>query len=130
MPPKDAFDLSRRERQIMEIVFASKKATVSDVLDAMSDPLSYSSVRALMRILEDKGHLKHRKDGVRYVYGPTKARHHAARAATDRVLNTFFGGNLCRCLEAMLDIAGNGLSRQQVQEIRLLIEKAQGKGRG
>ena len=129
MPPKDVLDLSRRERQIMEVLYRNREATVSDVLDAMSDPPSYSSIRALMRILEDKGHLKHRQEGVRYIYSPTKARRHAARAATDRVLKTFFNGDVCRCVEAMLDIAGNGLSRQQAEEIRLVIDQAQVKGR-
>ncbi|MHC4984713.1 MAG: BlaI/MecI/CopY family transcriptional regulator, partial [Planctomycetota bacterium] len=81
-------DLSRRERQIMDIVFRLGKATVSDVIDAMADAPTRTSVRTLMRILEDKGHLKHRKNGRAYVYQPTTARKQVGRSALRRVIST------------------------------------------
>src|ERR1051325_11017584 len=85
--------LSRRERQIMDVLHARGQATAAEVLGALPDPPSYSAVRALLRILEDKGHVKHREDGTRYIYFPRPSRQTASRSALRRVVSTFFQGS-------------------------------------
>src|SRR5438270_9874509 len=90
MSPDTQSKLSRRERQIMEIVYQLGRATVSEVIDRMEDAPSYSAVRALMGILEDKGQLSHQQDGPRYVYLPTVPRQTAQRSALKSLVKTFF----------------------------------------
>src|SRR4051794_40177538 len=102
MPAKTRL-LSRREREIMDIVYARGAATAADVAAALPDPPSYSSVRALLRILEEKGHLKHREDGPRYVFLPTEPRARASRSALRRVVETFFEGSLASAVAALVD---------------------------
>ena len=87
-----AIHLSRRERQIMDIVYEAGQASAADVLDRLPDPPSYSAVRAMLRVLEEKGHLRHKQDGPRYVYLPTVSRDEARRSALRRLLRTFFDG--------------------------------------
>src|SRR5258706_3922369 len=103
MPRKTRPHLSRRERQIMDIVFARGEATAAEVGAALPDPPSYSAVRALLRILEEKGHLRHREDGPRYVFVPTEPREKASRSALKRVLQTFFDGSLSNAVAALVD---------------------------
>ena len=93
--------LSRRERQIMEIVYARGSATAAEVLDGMSDPPSYSAVRAMMRILEEKGHLTHRHDGPRYVYSPVVPRTAARQSALKQLVKTFFDGSATQAVAAL-----------------------------
>lgn len=121
--------LSRRERQIMDIIYARNSATVAEVRQALPDPPSYSAVRALVRILEDKGHLKHRRQGVRYIYLPTKARRHAGKSALKRALHTFYDGDVNQAVAALLDVSDAELSRQQIERIRHLIEQTRKEGR-
>src|SRR5437870_13167854 len=85
--------LSRRERQIMDILYQRGKLSASEVREAMEDAPSYSAVRALLRVLEDKGHVKHQAEGLRYVYVPVVARDKAKRAAIKHMLDTFFSGS-------------------------------------
>lgn len=96
-------DLSRRERQIMDIIFARGGATAVEVAGAMPDAPSYSAVRALLRILEEKGHLKHREDGKRYVFLPTEPVEKARRSALKQVVQTFFEGSLASAVAALVD---------------------------
>lgn len=121
--------LSRRERQIMDIVFERSEATVADVLEALPDPPSYSAVRALMRILEEKGHLQHRKDGPRYVYLATVPHRQARDSAMRRVLRTFFGGSASRAVAALLDMEADNLSDDELQHLAGLVDDARKKGR-
>lgn len=86
--------LTRREREIMNVVYKLGEASVADVLDGLTDPPSYSSVRTLMGLLEDKGHLSHTRDGTRYVYRPTVPAEVAGRSALSNLLDTFFGGSV------------------------------------
>src|SRR5215203_5675283 len=86
-------DLSRRERQIVDILYARGRATAADVQAALPDPPSYSAVRAMLRILEEKGHVRHEQDGPRYVYLPTVAPDRAKKTAIRHVLRTFFEGS-------------------------------------
>jgi predicted transcriptional regulator len=121
--------LSRRERQIMDVVYRLGKASVSDVLDRLPDPPSYSAVRALMRILEEKGHLSHEQDGPRYVYLPTVPRDAAQASALSHMVRTFFGGSAEAAVAALLELPENGLSSGELDRLSRLIDEARGQGR-
>ena len=122
-------DLSRRERQIMDIVFRLGQATVTDVCGAMADAPTRTSVRTLMGILEDKGHLKHRKNGRAYVYQPTTPRKQVGRSALRRVISTFFDGSLEQAVAAHLSDPNVRLTPQQRQRLADLIRQAKEQGR-
>jgi predicted transcriptional regulator len=121
--------LSRRERQIMDVVYRLGKAAVSDVLERLPDPPSYSAVRALMRILEEKGHLSHEQDGPRYVYLPTVPRDAAQASALSHMVRTFFGGSAEAAVAALLDLPEHGMSEGELDRLSRLIEEARGQGR-
>ncbi len=127
-PPPPA--LSRRERQIMDILYAhpAPGASVANVLAALPDPPSYSAVRALLRILEDKGHARHRNDKGKYLYIPTTPRPQAAKAALRRVLETFFAGSLENALAAHLADPATALSRAELRRLAALIQEAKKSG--
>lgn len=120
--------LSRRERQIMDIVYRKEKATAADVLDDLSDPPSYSSVRALLAVLETKGHLKHVKDGPRYVYLPTHPRQNAARSALQQVMQTFFAGSVEQTVATLLSVNDERLSEEEFERLSALIDRAKEEG--
>ena len=121
--------LSRRERQIMDVVYRLGKAAVTDVLERLPDPPSYSAVRALMRILEEKGHLSHEQDGPRYVYLPTVPRDAAQASALSHLVRTFFGGSTEAAVAALLDLPEHGMSEGELNRLSRLIEDARGQGR-
>lgn len=120
-------DLSRRERQIMDVVYARGEVTVTDVLEGMPDPPSYSAVRAMLRKLEEKGHLTHDVLGPRYVYRPTLPREDAQESALERVLDTFFEGSPSRAVQAILDSSAAELTDTELDELAQLIERARGR---
>jgi predicted transcriptional regulator len=124
-----ATDLSRRERQIMDVVYRLSKASVTDVLERIPDPPSYSAVRALMRILEEKGHLRHEQDGPRYLYLPTVPRESARRNALSHMVRTFFGGSTEAAVAALLDPGNHRLSESELDRISDLIDLARVQGR-
>ena len=121
--------LSRRERQIMEILYQRGKASASEVREAMGDAPGYSAVRALLRVLEDKGHVKHQAEGLRYVYMPTVARDKAKRAAVKHVLETFFKGSPEQVVAALLDVSSPALTRDELDRMAEMIEKAKQEGK-
>jgi predicted transcriptional regulator len=121
--------LSRRESQIMEIVYELGRATAADIREAMPDPPSYSAVRAMLRILEDKGHLRHEQDGPRYVYLPTIPPEQARASALKRVVRTFFDGSAEGAVSALLDIADDRLDQEALERIADRIEDAKKEGR-
>jgi len=121
--------LTRRERQIMDVVYARGRATVADVLEGLDDPPSYSSVRTLMRLLEEKGHVRHEEAGPRYVYIPTIAREKARRTALRNVLHTFFDDSTEEAVAALLDIHDTRRGPLELDRIKALIDKARGEGR-
>ena len=121
--------LSRRERQIMDIVYARGEASAAEVLAALPDPPSKTAVRTLLRILEEKGHLRHKQEGLKYVYQPSRPRGHAGRSALRRVLDTFFDGSLEKAVAAHLGDAASDLSADELARLADLIHQARKKGR-
>ena len=121
-------DLSRRERQIMDIVYRLGQATATEVMENLSDPPSYSAVRAHLRILEEKSHLEHRQEGPRYVFRPTVPREKARISALRGVLRNFFDGSGEQMVAALLD-ADPDLSADDLHRIAELIEQARKEGR-
>ena len=121
--------LSRRERQIMEIIYREGEATAAEVLDELPDAPSYSAVRALLRILEDKGHLRHRQDGPRYVFSPTVPRERARVSALKQMLQTFFDDSTEQAVAALLDMSSSGLSDEELNRLSQMIEQARKEGR-
>lgn len=119
--------LSRRERQIMDVVFRDGEATVASVRESIPDPPSYSAVRATMGILERKGHLRHRKDGARYVYLPQVSRQRARRTALGRLIDTFFEGAPEKALAAL--IRDDAVSDEELARMEALISEARKSGR-
>jgi predicted transcriptional regulator len=119
--------LSRRERQIMDVVYARGQATAAEVAAALPDPPSYSAVRALLRILEQKGHLRHQEDGPRYVFLPTVSRDRARRSAMRNLVRTFFDGSPAQAVAALIDQAD--LSDDEMARLSDLIDKARKEGR-
>lgn len=119
-----AHQLSRRERQIMDVVYEHGRATATQVQEAMPDPPSYSAVRAMLRILEDKGHLRHEVDRTRYVFMPTKPRGQAARSMLRQVVQTFFGGSVEQTVATLLSSPEGKLSQEELERLSALIEEA------
>jgi predicted transcriptional regulator len=122
--------LSRRERQIMDILFARGRATAGEVLEALPDPPSYSAVRALLRVLENKGHVRHHREGTRYVYAPTQPRTRAATSALSRVVETFFGGSVEKTVATLISSEEARLSPEELARLEDLIRKAREEGAG
>ena len=122
-------NLSRRERQIMDIIYEMKEATALQVLEHLPSPPGYSAVRALLRVLEQKGHLSHRQDGPRYVFRPVLPRAKARRGALEDVLKTFFDNSTEDAVATLLDISEDTLSEADYIRLLELIEKARNEGR-
>lgn len=120
----DSSHLSRRERQIMNIVYRRGRATAAEVRDEMPDPPSNSAVRAMLRILEEKGHLHHRQDGPRYVFSPTVPREEARGRALNRIVRTFFDGSAENAMAALLDLKGGRLDAEEYRRLSALIDQA------
>ena len=122
--PEKRSELSRRERQIMDIIYSRNEATAADVVADLPDAPSYSTVRALLRILEDKGMLRHREEGPRYIYSPTVPHEKASKSALTRVLNTFFEGSLANAVAAFIDAKDAQLSPEELQRLESIIKSA------
>lgn len=121
--------LSRRERQIMDIIYELGRASVAEVLPRLPEPPSYSAVRAMLRVLEEKGHLRHRQDGPRYIYLATVPRDKARRSALKRLLRTFFDGSTEGAVAALLDMESSNLSPDELDRLAEMIEQAKQEGR-
>jgi predicted transcriptional regulator len=121
--------LSRRERQIMDIVYARGQASATAVLEDLPDPLSRATVRTMLRILEDKGHLKHYKQGREFIYQPTRPRRRVGQSALRRVLNTFFDGSLEQAVAAHLADRGATPSAAELKRLAELLRQAREKGK-
>jgi predicted transcriptional regulator len=121
--------LSRRERQIMEIVYRLGEATAADIRAEIPDPPSYSTIRALLRVLVHKQHLQHREDGPRYIYSATVSRQKARVGALAQLVNTFFEGSALQAMSALLGSSKRKLTEAQLDELSALIATARKKGR-
>ena len=128
MNNNDHRDLSRRERQILDILYQRGQATAAEVQAALPEPPSYSAVRALLRILEEKGHVRHEQDGPRYVYLPTVARGNAQRSAMRHMLQTFFDGSAEQAISALLDDSSAKLSSAELDRLARMIDTARKSG--
>jgi predicted transcriptional regulator len=121
--------LSRRERQIMDVVYRLGRATVAEVQEALPDPPSYSTVRALLRVLEEKRHLRHEQDGPRYVFLPTVPRDKARRSALRQLVQTFFEGSTAQAVAALLGAPDAKLTDEDLDRLSRLINQAREEGR-
>jgi predicted transcriptional regulator len=126
---KEASDLGRRERQIFEIVFRLGEASVSDVLELLPDPPAYDSVRTMLRLLESKGYVQHRRNGTKYVYRPTQSRVAASRSALAQLMTTFFENSVADTMAAALDLKSDSLTDEELSRLEALIDKARKEGR-
>jgi BlaI family penicillinase repressor len=129
MPGKSPANLSRRERQIMDILYREGHASVADVLERLPDSPSYSAVRALLRVLEEKGHVRHEQAGLAYVYRPTVSADTARRSAVSHLMKTFFQGSAERAVAAVLEASSTKLSSTELERIAAMIEAARKEGR-
>ena len=128
MSPQPHLDLSRRERQIIDILYGRGSATAAEVQAALQDPPSYSAVRAMLRILEEKGHVRHQQDGPRYLYKPTLPRENATKSAMRHMLQTFFDGSAEKAISALLDDQSARLSDAELDRLANLISQARKPG--
>ncbi|HUQ82561.1 MAG TPA: BlaI/MecI/CopY family transcriptional regulator [Gemmatimonadaceae bacterium] len=128
-PSPPGAKLTRRERQIMDILYRDGEGTVGDVMAQMPDPPSYSAVRATMNVLEEKGHIRHRQDGPRYVYLPAVPRERARNAALNHLLQTFFDGSAESAVVALLQMTDSQLSTTDFERLADQVRKARQEGR-
>jgi BlaI family penicillinase repressor len=120
--------MSRRERQIMDILYREGRATAAEIHQALPDPPTYSAVRAKLRVLEEKGHIRHEEQALRYVYLPQVTRDRAKQSALKHLLETFFDNSAEQVITALLDLPAAGLSRDKLDRLSSLIEKAKQEG--
>lgn len=129
MPEETRPALSRREREIMDVLYHLGEATAQDVRQRMPDPPSYSGVRGLLRVLEEKGHVTHRAAGAKYVYRPTVPRAQASATALRQVLRTFFDGSAASAVAALLDLSADELTAEEYEQLQQMIEHARKEGK-
>jgi BlaI family transcriptional regulator, penicillinase repressor len=118
-------DLSRRERLIMDILFARGRATGQEIQARLPDEPNYSSVRTILRVLERKGYVRHSEEGLRYVYEPTVPREAARRSALERIIRTFFDGSAKEAVAALLDPSVFHLSDEELKDLARIVDRAQ-----
>ena len=121
---KSPMDLGRRERQIMSFIYQRGQATAAEVMEGITNPPSYSGVRAMLRILEEKGHLQHRREGARYIYAPTLSPEEAGRSAMNYMVQAFFNDSAEQAVAALLDLKSKELSDDDLDRLAGLIERA------
>jgi predicted transcriptional regulator len=122
-------ELTRRERQIMDIIYRRGRATAQEVLENLAEAPSYSAVRALLRLLEERGHVRHVQDGQKYVYLPAVGRSDARRSALAHVVRTFFDGSVEAAVATLVDSSRAKLSHDELDRLSQLIDKAKKEGR-
>ena len=122
-------DLSRRERQIMDLLYERERASVQEVMEGIADPPSYSAVRAMLRTLEEKGRVTHIEDGRAYIYQPTIRKDTARQGALTHLLKTFFDGSTEKAVAALLDLKGPRLSQAELDRVAVLVDQAKKEGR-
>ena len=128
MPKSSPPRLSKREREIMDVIYRLGRANAAEVHEQLADPPTYTTVRGLLRILEEKGHLRHEQDGQRYVYAPSTPRDDAGASHLSHVIRTFFDGSPSKAMAALLG-AGEARSDEELKRLQQLIEQARGRKR-
>lgn len=123
MPKLKPHGLTRREKQILDIIYRLESASVQDVIDHMDDPSSYSAIRALMRIMEERGYIKHKKEGAKYVYSPTQSRTKASKTVIKNIVKTYFDNSTPDAVVALLDASNVKLSANELNRISKIIGK-------
>jgi predicted transcriptional regulator len=126
---RDAHDLGRRERQILDVIYRLGEASVAEVLEHIPDPPAYDSVRTMIRVLESKGFLRHRRQGTKYIYRPTQSHESASRSAVAHMMKTFFRDSASETMAAIFDVSGDNLDDEEFERLEKLIEKAKKEGR-
>ena len=126
---KEQHKLSRRERQIMDVLYRMGRATAAEILENIPDPPGYSAVRAMLRVLEEKKHIRHEEKDLRYVFMPVVTRDKARRSAVRHLLDTFFDGSPEQAVATLLDVSGGTLSTEEFDRLAALIENARQEGR-
>ncbi len=129
MSPEPLPSLSRREREIMDVLHRRSRATVAEVMEELSGERAYSTVRAQLRVLEEKGHVRHEEDQLRYVYLPAVSRQRVRKSALKHLLDTFFDGSPEKVVEALLGKEGAGVSDDELERMAELIERARREGK-
>jgi predicted transcriptional regulator len=124
MPKTIGAGLSRREREIVDVLYRKGTASAAEVLAEMPDPPTYSAVRSILRILEEKGHVRHHEEGKKYIYMPTEPPQSAARSALQQMVRTFFDGSIERVVETFLSDADTKLSGDELERLSSLIRYA------
>jgi BlaI family transcriptional regulator, penicillinase repressor len=126
---KEQHALSRRERQVMDVLYRLGRATTAEVHEAIPNPPSYSAVRAMLRVLEEKKHVRHEEKDLRYVFIPIVTRENARRSALQHLLDTFFDGSPEQAVATLLDVSARDLSDEELDRMAALVEKARKEGR-
>jgi len=121
--------LGRRERQIMDVIYRLGRASVTEVRDNLTDPPTYSAVRAMLGFLEDKGYLRHEREGMKYVYLPTVDAKQERRSALQHMVKTFFNGSAAQAAAALIEMNDTQLSNEEIKRLSELIRKARQEGR-
>jgi predicted transcriptional regulator len=128
MAKKKNQSLGHRERQILDAVYRLGEASVADVLRVIPDPPGYSSVRKMMSLLEEKGLLRHRREGTKYIYRPVRSRESASRSAVKHLLATFFSSSPSEAVNAILDVSSSNLTDKEFERMRAIIDQARMEG--
>jgi predicted transcriptional regulator len=129
MPASPPLDLGRRERQIMEVIYRLGRASASEVLANLPDPPSYSAVRGMLRLLEEKGHLQHAQEGIRHVYFPTANHEDVRESAMRHMVRTFFAGSTAAAMAALLEASDDPPSDDELDALERVIQQAREQGR-
>jgi BlaI family transcriptional regulator, penicillinase repressor len=126
---KNQHKLSRRERQIMDVLYQKERATAAEIHQAIPDPPSYSAVRAMLRVLEEKQHIRHEEKDLRYIYLPVVPKEKAGRSAVLHLIETFFQGSREQAVAALLNASAGSLTEEELNRMAALVEKARKEGR-
>ncbi len=129
MPKGPLQHLSKRERQIMDVIYMLGEATAAQVLENLPEEVGDASLRKLIRVVEQKGYLSHRREGQSYVYFPTTSKQVAARQALRHLLQTFFQGSAPKAVSTLLEVTKKDLSQDDIEELEELIKKTESKER-
>lgn len=129
-PAVSTSELGARERQILDVIFRLGEASVGEVHQVLEDAPSYSAVRTMIRLLESKGFLKHREEGVKYIYRPTESKERASKSALSHLLKTFFSGSAADALAALLEVPEANCTEEELARMRALVDEARKQERG